>query len=54
MVNIDLVARGKLVGIYIGNGKFIHASTPAKGIRVDNLNDDYYTTRFHSARRVIG
>ena len=42
------------VGIYIGNGKFIHASTPAKGIRVDNLNDDYYTTRFHSARRVIG
>jgi len=42
------------VGIYIGNGKFIHASTPAKGIRVDNLSDDYYTTRFHSARRVIG
>ena len=42
------------VGIYIGNGKFIHASTPAKGIRVDNLSDDYYTKRFHSARRVIG
>lgn len=41
------------VGIYIGNGKFIHASTPAKGIRVDNLNENYYTTRFHSARRVI-
>ncbi len=29
------------VGMYIGNGKFIHAST-SKGVRVDKLNDPYY------------
>ncbi|WP_144509650.1 C40 family peptidase [Bacillus sp. FJAT-22090] len=29
------------VGMYIGSGKFIHAST-SKGVRVDKLNDPYY------------
>lgn len=28
-------------GMYIGSGKFIHAST-SKGVRVDKLNDPYY------------
>ncbi|MBD7943120.1 C40 family peptidase [Psychrobacillus sp. Sa2BUA9] len=29
------------VGMFIGNGKFIHAST-SKGVRVDKINDPYY------------
>ena len=29
------------VGMYIGSGKFIHAST-SKGVKVDKLNDPYY------------
>ncbi|TQR21309.1 C40 family peptidase [Psychrobacillus vulpis] len=29
------------VGMYIGSGKFIHAST-SKGVRVDKINDPYY------------
>jgi len=42
------------VGIYIGNGKFIHASNSRNGIRVDELSNNYYTKHYHSARRVIG
>ncbi|SER67050.1 C40 family peptidase [Psychrobacillus sp. OK032] len=29
------------VGMYIGSGKFIHAST-SKGVKIDKLNDPYY------------
>lgn len=29
------------VGMYIGSGNFIHAST-SKGVRVDKINDPYY------------
>ncbi len=40
------------VGVYIGNGQFVHASTPSKGVRVDNVNTAYYTSKFTSGRRV--
>jgi len=39
------------VGMYIGNGKFIHASNPRRGVRVDTLNASYYMKRFAGARR---
>ena len=40
------------VGMYIGNGKFIHAST-SKGVRVDKLNDPYYWgKKYVGAKRV--
>lgn len=42
------------VGIYIGNGKFIHASTGARAVRIDRLRDDYYRDRYVGARRVLG
>ena len=41
------------VGIYIGDGKFIHASTSARKVRVDRLNDDYFKRRYRGARRVV-
>jgi cell wall-associated NlpC family hydrolase len=41
------------VGIYIGNGQFIHASTGAKKVRIDHMNDDYFKRRFRTARRVV-
>jgi cell wall-associated NlpC family hydrolase len=41
------------VGIYIGKGKFIHASTGARTVRVDALNDEYYRNRYVGARRVL-
>lgn len=37
------------VGIYIGGGRFVHASN--SGVRVTSLNENYYATRFLGARR---
>ena len=40
------------VGIYIGDGKFIHAPSTGKTVRVDDLRAAYWTKRFTGARRV--
>jgi cell wall-associated NlpC family hydrolase len=40
------------VGIYIGDGKFIHAPSTGKSVRVDDLRAAYWTKRFTGARRV--
>jgi cell wall-associated NlpC family hydrolase len=42
------------VGIYIGDGKFAHAST-SRGVRIDKLNDPYYWgERYVGAKRISG
>ena len=41
------------VGIYIGNGKFVHASTYTTGVIVSEL-DGYYVNRGFEARRIAG
>lgn len=40
------------VGIYIGDGKFIHASTYGRGVVVTELNSSYYARKYAGARRV--
>jgi cell wall-associated NlpC family hydrolase len=41
------------VGIFIGNGQFIHASALNKGgVRIDPLSADFYNARFMGAARV--
>lgn len=40
------------VGIYIGDRKFIHASTPKTGVIVSSLDQPYYASRYKGARRV--
>ena len=40
------------VGIFIGNGKFIHASSGKGRVRVDTLTDGYYSSRYAGGRRV--
>ncbi len=42
------------VGIYIGDGKFIHAPKPGAKVRVDNLGQSYWSRHFDGARRVLG
>jgi len=41
------------VGIYIGDGRFIHASSYCRqGVRISSLSEDYYAKRFIGAVRV--
>lgn len=41
------------VGLYIGEGRFIHSST-SKGVIISSLDEDYYRRHYHSAGRVPG
>lgn len=50
MVEGDMVffnTRGGVshVGVYLGNGYFVHASV-SNGVTISNLNDDYYSRKF--------
>jgi cell wall-associated NlpC family hydrolase len=40
------------VGIYIGDGKFIHAENEQTGVVVSSLSSTYYKTRWYGARRL--
>lgn len=40
------------VGIYIGDNKFIHASSRGKKVSISNLDAPYYTKRFIGAKRM--
>ncbi|MBC5824632.1 MAG: C40 family peptidase [Candidatus Eremiobacteraeota bacterium] len=40
------------VGIYLGQGRFVHASS-SSGVRVDRLSEGYYASRFIGGRRLI-
>lgn len=40
------------IGIYLGEGEFIHASY-SRGVIVSSLTEDYYSTYFLCARRVV-
>ncbi|WP_027016590.1 C40 family peptidase [Comamonas composti] len=40
------------VGIYVGDGKFIHAPRTGAHVRVENMQASYWVKRFDGARRV--
>lgn len=40
------------VGIYLGDGRFIHAPSSGGGIHVVDMNDSYWAKRFSGARRL--
>lgn len=42
------------VGIYVGEGKFIHAPRSGSTVRVEDMRNRYWQTRFNGARRVLG
>src|SRR5207302_1968261 len=42
------------VGIYVGNGQFVHAVDERHGVTVSNLWDGYWAPRFVGASRAIG
>lgn len=40
------------VGIYLGEGKFVHAPKTGATVRVENAASTYWTKRFSGARRI--
>jgi len=40
------------VGIYLGNGRFIHAPSSGGKVRIDSVNSEYWKKHFVEARRV--
>ncbi|CAN5498522.1 C40 family peptidase [soil metagenome] len=42
------------VGIYVGDGRFVHASNPRTGVRTDRLDSKYYAARFEGAKTMLG
>ena len=41
------------VGLYIGDGKMIHASTSKSQVEITDINSKYYSSRYVAARRII-
>lgn len=41
------------VGLYIGNGNFIHANNGRGSVKITSLSETYYNTRYVTARRVL-
>ena len=42
------------VGMYIGNGKMVHAANPRTGVVVSNILGPWYSSRFSGIGRVVG
>jgi cell wall-associated NlpC family hydrolase len=40
------------IGVYYGEGKFVHAATSGTGVRVSSLNERYYAGKYYGARRI--
>ena len=40
------------VGIYLGDGNFIHAPRPGYRVRVENIDTPYWRVRYNGARRL--
>ena len=47
------IDRATHVGIYIGEGKFIHASNKRVGVTITSLSDPYRVRTYTTARRII-
>lgn len=41
------------VGIYVGDGRFVHAASSRRAVVVDKLDVEYYRSRFAGGRRVV-
>src|SRR4030095_4628532 len=41
------------VGIYVGEGKFIHSPKPGAQVRVDDMGQSYWKRHFARARRLV-
>lgn len=49
----DLLIFSSHAGIYLGDGTFIHAANPSKGVIITSLSDSYYVKNYITARRIF-
>ncbi|GAA5183146.1 hypothetical protein GCM10025771_34060 [Niveibacterium umoris] len=42
------------VGIYMGDNQFLHSPSAGGKVRVEDMTDSYWRTRFNGARRLVG
>ena len=40
------------VGIYLGDGRFVHAPKSGARVRIENVKSSYWSTRYNGARRI--
>lgn len=40
------------VGIYIGDGQFVHAGSERTGVTISAMSDDYWSSRYYTSRRI--
>ena len=40
------------IGVYLKDGKFVHAASSGKGVRVDSISKGYFASKYWGARRV--
>ncbi len=40
------------VGLYLGDGRFVHAPKPGAAVRVERMSTGYWTRRYNGARRI--
>ena len=40
------------VGIYVGDGRFVHAPRPGRRVRAERVDSPYWKARFNGARRL--
>lgn len=48
-----LGARHSHVGVYVGDGRFVHASNERTGVRMDSLSNRYYAKRFEGGQTLL-
>ena len=48
-----LGARHSHVGVYVGDGRFVHASNERTGVRIDHLSNRYYAKRFEGGQTLL-
>ncbi len=41
------------VGIYIGNGNFVHAANPTAGVKISSMSETYYANKYLCAKRIV-
>ncbi len=49
----DLLIFTDHAGLYLGDGTFIHAANPSKGVIITSLSDSYYVRNYITARRIV-